>query len=46
MRISNFYAYVAILFSGALFSHISAGDGPDKYGMAAAFLIITILKNG
>lgn len=38
------YAGVVILFSGALFSHISAGDRPDKYGMAATFLIITIIS--
>lgn len=38
------YAGVVILFSGALFSHISAGDGPDKYAMAGAFLIITIIS--
>ena len=38
------YSGVVILFSGALFSHISAGDGLDKYGMAGIFLIITIIS--
>src|SRR4051794_20888573 len=32
------YAGVVILFGGALFSHASVGDGPDKYGMAIIFL--------
>lgn len=38
------YAGIVILFGGALFSHLSTGDGPDKYGMALIFLIITIVS--
>jgi hypothetical protein len=38
------YAGIVILFGGGLFSHISTDDGPDKYGMAVAFLIITIIS--
>jgi len=38
------YAGVVILFSGAVFSHISTEDGPGKFGMAGIFLIVTIVS--
>src|SRR3569833_64510 len=38
------YGGIIILFSCALYSHISIGDGPDRFGMAGLFLIITIFS--
>ncbi|HEY9000652.1 MAG TPA: DoxX family protein [Mucilaginibacter sp.] len=38
------YAGVVILFFGAVFSHVSTGDGPGKYGMAALCLTLTVIS--